>query len=79
MMSKGGNWVSCLAMVLVAVGAINWGLVGLGGFARANWNLVNLILGAWPTVEWVVYILVGVSGVWMAWTHFACGKDGCKC
>ncbi len=52
-----------IAALLLIVGALNWGLVGLGGFMGANWNVVNLLLGAWPQVEWVVYILVGVSGV----------------
>ncbi len=52
-----------IAFILVIVGALNWGLVGLGGFMGSNWNLVNLILGAWPMVEWLVYILVGLSGV----------------
>ncbi len=52
-----------IAFVLVIIGALNWGLVGLGGFMGSNWNLVNLLLGAWPMVEWIVYILVGLSGL----------------
>ena len=55
--------VQKLTVGLVLVGAINWGLVGLGGFMHANWNVVNLILGRWPQVEWIVYIAVGVSAV----------------
>ncbi len=57
------NSLKPLAALLLVVGALNWGLVGLGGFMNANWNVVNLLLGSWPQVEWVVYILVGVSGV----------------
>jgi uncharacterized membrane protein YuzA (DUF378 family) len=57
---------------LMWIGAINWGLVGLGGFFGGNWNLVNLLLGKWPQVEWIVYILVGVSAVLMLM------KDSCK-
>ena len=45
--------------LLVIVGALNWGLVGLLGF-----NLVNALLGSWPTVEKLVYILVGASAVY---------------
>jgi hypothetical protein len=52
-----------IACVLVVVGALNWGLVGLGGFMGSDWNVVHLILGAWPAVEWLVYILVGISAV----------------
>lgn len=61
------------AMVLVLVGALNWGLVGLGGFLGGNWNLVNLIFGAWPQLEWIVYILVGLSAIVML---MAMGKKG---
>ncbi len=54
------KWVELVATLLVVVGALNWGLVGL-----LNMNLVNSLLGAWPTVERVVYVLVGVSGLWL--------------
>lgn len=59
--SKGslGTW----ATWLVVIGAINWGLVGL-----INVNLVNWLLGSWPTVERVVYILVGLGGVHKLYT-----------
>ena len=50
---------------LVVIGGINWGLVGLGAFAGSNWNVVNMLLGSMPQVEWIVYILVGLSAVWM--------------
>lgn len=52
-----------IACLLVVIGALNWGLVGLGGFMGAEWNVVHMLLGTWPQVEWVVYILVGVAGV----------------
>ena len=57
--------VELVATLLVVVGAVNWGLVGLGGFMGANWNLVNMLLGSMPQLEWVVYVLVGVAGVWL--------------
>jgi uncharacterized membrane protein YuzA (DUF378 family) len=60
-----------LAKFLVIVGAINWGLVGIGGFMGQNWNVVHMLLGMWPAVEWIVYILVGVAGIMKIF--------GCKC
>lgn len=63
-----------IAWILVMVGALNWGLVGIGGFAGGNWNVVNLILGSWPQVEWLVYILVGLSAVYEIVKH----KGNCK-
>lgn len=56
--------------VLVWVGALNWGLVG-----AFNFNLVNAILGSVPTVERIVYVLVGLSALAM----LACGScKACK-
>lgn len=47
-----------VTFLLVVIGALNWGLVGLFDF-----NLVTYLLGSWPTVENLVYILVGLSAV----------------
>ena len=44
---------------LIAIGALNWGLLGL-----FNFNLVNAILGTWPGLERLVYVLVGASAVY---------------
>lgn len=49
-----------VALILVIIGAINRGLVGLFGF-----NLVEAILGSMPTIAKIVYILVGVSGLYV--------------
>lgn len=73
-MKEGKNPLYLVAGVLVLVGALNWGLVGLGAFLGMNLNLVNLLLGAWPQVEWVVYLLVGVSALVYAVPFF----KGCK-
>ena len=51
-----------VACALVIIGALNWGLVGLGGFLGGDWNLVHRLLGTWPQAEWIVYILVGIAG-----------------
>lgn len=54
------------ALTLVIVGALNWGLVGIGYFvdATANWNLVNILLGSIPVLEAAVYFLVGLSAIY---------------
>ena len=62
------------AFVLLLVGGVNWGLIGLGGFLGSNWNVVGLILGSWPVVEWLVYLLVGIAAVYEIVTH----KKNCK-
>jgi uncharacterized membrane protein YuzA (DUF378 family) len=59
---------SSLGMVswwLVVIGAIVWGLVGAMDF-----NLVNAIFGSWPSIERVVYVLVGLAGLWLVYEKF---------
>ncbi len=55
-----------VSWVLITVGALNWGLVGL-----ANVNLVEALLGSWPMLVQVTYILVGASGLYSVWRMFA--------
>ena len=68
------KWLHSGSWILILVGAVNWGLIGLGGFMNANWNVVHMILGTWPQVEWLVYILVGLSAVYEVVVH----KKNCK-
>ena len=58
-----------VSFLLVVVGAINWGLVGLLGI-----NVVNILFGTVPSVEKLVYVLVGAAGVVILLTH----KSDCK-
>ena len=44
---------------LVVVGAVNWGLVGL-----LNLNVVEMLLGAGSLLTRVVYVVIGLAGVW---------------
>ena len=39
------------AFVLLLIGGLNWGLFGLGNYMGSNWNVVNLILGSWPSLK----------------------------
>lgn len=53
-----------ISFVLVIIGGLNWGLVALGTWINSgNWNVVNLLLGSWPTVENLVYLLVGLGAL----------------
>ncbi len=65
---------SASAHVLVLIGGLNWGLVGLGDFFEGDWNVVHLVLQQWPVVESLVYVLVGLSALWLAFKSASC-KD----
>ncbi|PIR84136.1 DUF378 domain-containing protein [Candidatus Kaiserbacteria bacterium CG10_big_fil_rev_8_21_14_0_10_51_14] len=58
-----------VSWILIIVGGVNWGLIGLGGFMGSNWNVVGMLLGSWPTVEWLVYVLVGAAAVYEVIKH----------
>ncbi|MCJ7805808.1 DUF378 domain-containing protein [Patescibacteria group bacterium] len=47
---------------LVVLGAIEVGLMGF-----MNFDLIGSLLGSWPMLVKVVYILVGVAGLWGAY------------
>ena len=67
----GGCTTSWVVKVLLVVGGLNWGLVGVGMLMGSDWNVVSMLLGSWPTVEAVVYVLVGVAAVMKLF--------GCRC
>ena len=57
-----------VAFVLLVVGGLNWGLTAF------HYNIVEMLLGSWPGVVTIVYVLVGLSAVFEAVTH----KNNCK-
>jgi uncharacterized membrane protein YuzA (DUF378 family) len=52
------------AFIFVIVGGLSWGLIGAFDF-----NLVKAVFGAMPMVEKAVYILVGLSSIYLVATH----------
>ena len=57
------NVLDMVALILVIVGGLNWGLVGL-----LNINLVTLLFGSIPILVQIVYILVGISALYMIYS-----------
>lgn len=55
------NVLDWIALVLVIVGGLNWGLVGFLKF-----DLVAAIFGDMSALSRVVYALVGLSAVYLA-------------
>ncbi len=51
--------IDTIALVLIIIGAINWGLIGL-----FNFNLVDTLFGTMSVVSRIIYSLVGLSGLW---------------
>ena len=52
-----------VSWVLLLIGGINWLLTAF------NYNVVEMVLGSWPTVVTIVYVLVGLSAIYELMTH----------
>ena len=48
-----------IALVLIIIGAVNWGLIAI-----FNFDLVAAIFGDMTVMARIVYGLVGISGLW---------------
>ncbi len=63
------NFVDWATLTLVIIGAITWGLIGLGFFFEGNWNLVDILFSdiMEGALEATIYLLVGLSGLYQIW------------
>jgi uncharacterized protein len=57
------NALDWIAMVLLMVGGLNWGLVGL-----INYDLVAALFGTQSALSRIVYVLVGLSALYSIYT-----------
>lgn len=51
--------VDTIALVLILIGAVNWGLIGFFSF-----DLVRVICGNMSILSRIIYALVGISGLY---------------
>jgi uncharacterized membrane protein YuzA (DUF378 family) len=63
------NIVDWIALILVIIGGLNWGLVGIFKF-----DLVAWIFGDMSVVARIVYILVGLAAIYTAVILASLGK-----
>lgn len=58
---KNLNVLDWIAMILVIIGGLNWGLVGL-----FNFNLVSFLFADAMIIARIIYVLVGISAIYVA-------------
>ena len=58
------------ALILVIIGAFNWGLIGAFKF-----DLVSFLFGDMSIATRIIYSLVGISAIFA--TFFSCISDEC--
>jgi len=66
---EGMSGLAWAAIVLVVIGALNWALVGL-----FEWNLVAAIFGRLTVLARIVYVLVGVAGLYLIYLSTRLGQ-----
>ncbi len=52
--------LNVLALTIAIIGAVNWGLIGAFDF-----NLVDMLFGAGSMFSKFIYVLVGISGLYL--------------
>lgn len=61
-----------ICLILTIIGAINWGLVGTAKFDLVAW----ICGGQTAVVSRIIYVLVGLAGLWCITMLFRRRKDG---
>lgn len=51
--------VDTIALILVIIGALNWGTIGLFGI-----DVVSTIFGSASVISRIIFSLVGIAGLW---------------
>jgi len=63
------NTIDWIAYALTIIGGINWGLVG-----AFNFDLVAAIFGEMSALSRIIYVLVGLSALYLIYTGTKLGK-----
>lgn len=63
------NTIDWIAYALAIIGGINWGLVG-----AFNFDLVAAIFGEMSTLSRIIYVLVGLSALYLIYTGTKLGR-----
>ncbi len=49
-----------IALILIIIGALNWGSIGVFGFDIVGWMFGGQLM----TISRVIFTIVGLAGVW---------------
>ncbi len=64
------KYLDCTALTIAIIGALNWGLIGLFKF-----NLVSFLFGDMSWLSRIVYILVGICGLYLVTFYMRLSGD----
>ncbi|MFH0873879.1 MAG: DUF378 domain-containing protein [Candidatus Komeilibacteria bacterium] len=55
--------LAMIAWILLIIGGLNWLLIGI-----FDWNIVDILFGSWMWLVKLIYILVGLSALYLLFT-----------
>lgn len=53
------NWLDIVALILIIIGSINWGLIGFFRF-----DLIASLFGQLSAISRIIYAIVGIAGIY---------------
>lgn len=53
------NWLDVVCLILIIIGAINWGLIGF-----FNLDLISVIFGNMSMITRIIFAVVGIAGIY---------------
>ena len=53
------NWLDIVDLILIIIGAINWGLIGFFRF-----DLIASLFGQLSAISRIIYAIVGIAGIY---------------
>ncbi len=53
------NWLDIVSLILIIVGAINWGLIGFFRF-----DLISYFFGNLSAISRIIFAIVGIAGIY---------------
>ena len=64
------NFLKYTALILVIIGALNWGLVGAFHF-----DLVAFLFGEMSLITRIIYIIIGICAILASFALYNCKKE----
>jgi uncharacterized membrane protein YuzA (DUF378 family) len=61
------NTLYSVSFILTCLGALQWGMVGIGGFLGKNFNIIAVLTKGNSMIEYGIYTLVGLAGLLYIW------------
>jgi uncharacterized protein len=70
-MLKSPSVLDWIALVILFIGGLNWGLIGLFHF-----DIITAIFGDYSPISRILYIIIGLAAIYVLVRALSCCKKG---